>query len=117
MDIMLASNAVEKLLNTNEWQFKTPYLNFGKDIEVCPIFPFLGAQARLKVRSAKDHNRFASIYLDTHSVLGIQDEPYWEVMLGDCYRYSLKQTDKMVDFIRNEILKNPKKKKSKLHKE
>ena len=113
---MLASNRVEKLLETNKWVHSTPYLNFGEGIEVCPIFPYCGAQARLLVRSVKDHNKTASIYFDTHDVLGIANEPYWEVYTGTTYRYKLDKTNDMVKFIRKELLDKPKKSKIKTKK-
>jgi len=110
---MLMSGKCERALDTNKWVGNTPYLNFGEGLEVCPIYPFCGAQARLLVRNVKDHSKRASIYLDTHAVLGCVYQPYWEVMIGNTYRYSLDQTDFMVKFIRNELLAKPKFKKKK----
>lgn len=110
LDIMLASNAAEQLLEINTWIGKTPYLNFGAGYEVCPIYPFIGAQARLFVQKvgAKQH---ASIYLDTHGVLGCMDKPYWECSAGgDIERFYLDETKELVRFIKKQL--SPKKTKS-----
>lgn len=103
VDIMSASSELEKALGGRKELFNIPYLDFRPEWKIKIIFPFGGAAARFMVKCG---DADISVYLDTKSVLGGIDEPYWELFPnpeGDCDRFLMHETDDLIDGIQQAI--------------
>lgn len=77
--------------------------SFPDWIEIQVIYPFCGAAARFRARNKNDHNKYVSVYLDIHQLLGFYDNrPYWEVYPdsdGDTFRCGKDETKILIDKI------------------
>jgi len=81
------------------------------------IYPYGGAAIRFHIIDERDHDNYASVYLDMKSCLGSgydprtrEDVPYYEAFISrnnECYRFNFDSEDfnRMMDFIYSELKK------------
>jgi hypothetical protein len=95
---MKISLEYDKHFQSTKWIDEIPYLNFPNDVEVKVIPPFAGAVVRFVVRKGKNT---VSVYLDCYNILGIFNEPYWEIYpyYEDVYRCPMNETDDLMEKI------------------
>jgi hypothetical protein len=93
---------VDRILEYRKWTGEIPFINFPSDwqIQITPAFG--GAVCRFRV---KKDTANVSVYLDCYSMLGVMEEPYWEIYPheGDCFRCFLNETDILLTEIANSI--------------
>lgn len=82
-------------------QRHTPFLSLDAGWTIAVIPPFADAAARFLIKNEAGHQ--VSVYLDTASVLGAEDNIYWEVMPGgdgEPDRCDLEDAPRLLEIIR-----------------
>jgi len=109
LDISWLSCNLQKALG-GDIRTEIPWLSFPRGFSVKPIFPALGAYARILVCMVKNPENGVSIYLDTKDMLGCMGRPYWEVYAidGNTQRFFLSESDELVAAVVKELRKRNK---------
>jgi len=66
----------DRVMETREWSASIPPITFPSDWQVHIVPPFAGAVVRFVVVKG---DSYVSVYLDGYDMLGIENEPYWEI--------------------------------------
>lgn len=89
-----------------EWIPKIPAIQFPMEWAIKVIPPFSGAMARFLVQA---EGKSVSVYLDCYGVLGVMNEPYWEVYPYDGYTFRcvMNDVEGLLTAIRHSIKAEP----------
>jgi hypothetical protein len=94
----------DRVMETREWSASIPPITFPSDWQVHIVPPFAGAVVRFVVVKG---DSYVSVYLDGYDMLGIENEPYWEVFTPneDSFprRCPLDDTDTLITLIQEAL--------------
>ena len=82
--------------NTFKQGIEVPALELPQGWKIRLVYPFMLAYVRCHIITP--HSEY-SVYYDVDGSLGAVNEPYWEILLDDCYRFLNGQEEELIKCI------------------